>query len=1522
MLQLVSKISVSPPKSKTKLARSSSGIEVDSNVEYLKERLQHKLGVPKESQKKSPSSDFKKSQKIITSCLNFSRSLPSRQKSISPGAKRTVTKPLSKTASLSDGPLSKVTHSSLRSRKDQQEASSKKLYASLDLKSPAEVSKVLNRNYITDQRERALRNSSKYPPGTVVRSSTTYYNSNNPSKLNQDKALKVTVAISAKGRELLKPTTVSSIESRSEMKSLCPKKTASNIILSSRSSVSSKSCVEKSKVSAKNSERKRTVVSKEVVKITSSPSPPASQSPDKSWSSPSVAPKIKVEKCDTPEPTAKKRFKGKADVSKQQSSAEILAEKQSLLKSTTDKHSRSKSPKNGKKKVRKVKSDTESQAEDGKTKKNEGAANNSIHSIDIKIVQTRPPSVSNEPVAFSDLSNDLKHSSLQCESVQNAPLRVAISPTPSSIGSIYRSPSVIERTRSLYKEENKISYKSEPSLRLLNIYLAHKKPVSESKFKSLDQDLRSKISSRSLSPSYSFRRAEFLDKIEKFDVDNVWSRAGSRSYFRHESPPVLKGRSSSEPPMSSPSDDNDSNAPSPLCCGLKSALLTSDRLSSSHSRSPSSRRIQSAKSSVKCSDAESESLNKKAGAKKLQKSPLQEKHFRNIKSLSSSSLSQLNDYTDYQAYVLELMHSTKKCERFKELHKFYKNLERLGQLEQTASNNDLRPRLKNEEIIDFDRWQSLRKKEKAEEELKALYRRLKEDQKEKDLVFQPKDIDSFRWKIDRDRGLKSREKSVEDIKQQFYKMNRERSLSKSGSFSIERDTYKPLWRGSSVVDLASSLASSTSSRHGRPVSQVERSASTIPRPSSMKYGKYIGSRLWSSLSMDQVNALKSQLNEIYSTVSSLKRERINKMLQNRVNKGKENYEIEVTAVKKPTQSFPEPQDSVLHVRCNSLLTRDQTYSPLVRKKESKRSECMKSNSIGSIPSWKSAGEKPFLSETDKKKISMKLSHEVLDRVTKKNSMKKKRHSGSLVIPRETLGAVASIKSYKKVPSAGCSISSVSSPRTCYSMEISDLESQHCATTEDNQNNYMLVLKPSHDQEICKESKMHVESHAGTHVVSNSETESGSSDASTVIHLGNRENVEKAKSHSPDSGNLLKTYLNVEESSSRSIHLDSGNSVVCRKEKTKENRNVCPSQSFADFKEIFGERQLYQNYPPRSPTQSITSLSDAARPKSLPTVSSEESIFRSRSTTPDPMKYYRAYLNMVKSGDVRKLRDRFESLDELDSHCSSSWVSLKRFQSDPELTRNMLSQSDRCRSHSVRDCESGDVQFLRNKYETITNPRRQRTRYRPISPKSLMRNRYMPHINIISKSASLQAKSRPTIAQRPYRTTEIKLPPGAVDRIRRMFEKKPSLSNVSLMGQMYTSAPNIRELNEIAPYLECQWIAHQHPDPTYHARSLSSPDTDSKHSPMYSLKPRPQSASPTRKRQLSILKQSKDMFAQQKFDPSIHQPTFRYQPPTPEYSPRLNSRFRHWRNDPHFWCKYFHSKPTVTFKGAYFILPFY
>jgi len=283
--------------------------------------------------------------------------------------------------------------------------------------------------------------------------------------------------------------------------------------------------------------------------------------------------------------------------------------------------------------------------------------------------------------------------------------------------------------------------------------------------------------------------------------------------------------------------------------------------------------------------------------------------------------------------------------------------------------------------------------------------------------------------------------------------------------------------------------------------------------------------------------------------------------------------------------------------------------------------------------------------------------------------------------------------------------------------------------------------------------------------------------------------------------------------------------------------------------------------------------------------------------------------------------------------------LKRHHSDPELARDLLARRGPDMNRViVRGQEVGDVRWLRRRYEACCRGRSRGRKARALSPVLRIplraEDRFMPHINVISKTASLQRRSASASSQRQAILSEDEgfthFHTGEVQRIRDKFE-----SQLSLMGQMFTSTPDVRELRDIAPYLGCRWVAHRFPDTQPNSRSLSSPELrpsclvtrPSSREP----RPRPASSSPTRSRRqpLSILKPQqppqqyqkpataatsdviprRDVFANQAFDPSVHRPLYRYQPV--DNASCSGQRYA----ESNRWCRQFPPRPTVTFKGA-------
>lgn len=1565
-LRLYSKMSISPATRKTRFGRSSSsGVEVESNVQYLKDRISSKLGVNNES-----SLDKAKKSETITSSTTFGRDSRNilRTSSLSPS---TITTPSSSTKVSKKTSLERQSSSILRSRKDQ--LTPTRLAKSSELRAPGEVRKVLKQR---DVKERSS-SSKSLPPGTVVKSSTTLYSSSRASrKLKEDKQLKVTVAISAKGRELLRTSSISSSPAVTKIHETAPSTTPTTTIF--QPTTSSSLTVPKSTSSrpSSRSDSDRRPSSRSTSQdsptdgCVKSPISKISTPPTLAMSQVSVSNLIKKQKKTDISPEVPKKKKEK-NGSLSIKPLSLTKTKRSIKENDLDL--------NGKKKTKKSKDGNSPLISKKLSRKNgvkknheKGDHKKTVEScgIDNDMSKKEKDNLSLVPIrkesANQSIFIDSKDTSTKAF-FQNLLLRQISSPTPSNVSSIQRTSSVLERAKQFHKSEgySSLPYRSEPSLRLINVYLNNKKPVTESKFRSLDREVTSDRSSRSQSPLYSrSRRYKFLEKIDKFDkMNNIWDKANG--YFspidlRSKSPEIFKERSSSEPPRTSPVT-NDIDCHEESFGNIENSHWDYNNMSPSHSRSPSCRRIRSARTASKTIESIGGLKQKGIRAKSLSEADTKQSIQRfQTQSTSSLNLSHITDHSDYQAYVMELLHSTKKSERFKELHKFYTSLERMGELERTTSNTDLRPRKKGEEVIDYDRWKQLRTKERAEEELKNLYEKLKEDQKEKDLLFQPKDTKTFKWKGDR--GLRSKEKSVEDLRQRFQKMAYEDSdleVCKRRAIDATKDVYKPLWRGSSVVNLANTLTCRT--RRDRSASEVDNRSSSFLRPLGSRIHHDIGSRLWSSLSMEQVNALKNQLSEIYTTVSELKRDRINKMLQGKMSI--KDYEIVVP----PKESEKIETSAPLHVRCNSLLTKEQLYSPLNRRKELQRKECKKSDSISSIPIWSGSRESgsasgesshshsPLqpMSEKEKKQLSLTLSQEVKKRVSKKSGedrKKKRRISSSIVIPRETLGAVAAIKGSKKPQRMKSPSASDSSPRTCYSIEMSEEGSvcRQASTSSSNQNkgDFLLVLTPkgNDDQEIKKvvdkwaENKYHSSPPDDERVVarlvqttSNSETDSGSSEASTVIHLGSREEVQRKIGYlETEKKDIVKREFKGRVSQSAGdvrpfseeikLRAKSAPSALTGKSKT----NLMTSQSFSDLKELFGEKRSSE-YATSSLRKVVelknTDLESGGNQESQQhgvdsgLQSSEESLpVRSRSISPDPMKYYRAYLNMVKAGDVRKLRDKFESMDDLHTIADEDILREpsplpRRYQSDPDLTHELFERrgSDAIKT-IIRGQEVGDVKWLKKRYEN--EPHRGRAKIRRIvSPIPLKSdNRFMPHINVISKLASLQQRRSLTAPARPDPCIFRR---GEVDRLRQQFEAQEQ--DLSLLGQMFTSTPDIRELRDIAPYLECNWVAHQYPKP----RSLSSPETQ--RSLTYSPKPRPASSSPTRRQTASILKphqkKQRDIYTNQHYDPSIHRPLYRYQPPSPCVD--TSYHYRPWTKDPNWWWKHMYpsTKPTVTFKGA-------
>lgn len=1017
-------------------------------------------------------------------------------------------------------------------------------------------------------------------------------------------------------------------------------------------------------------------------------------------------------------------------------------------------------------------------------------------------------------------------------------LRDVTSPTPSQ--SSLRSTTVMERAKMFLEVESRAS-KSEPSLKSLETYLTQKRPVSNSRFKNwdfLNTSARSKSASRVL---------------ERVFIREFGSSNSLRERIPETTVESVKERSSSEPPMkiSLESLKTRASSPSPV-------------------RSAASRRIRSLKQSNK------ENIPFVSVEKRLRASSAdsgRQKKLQIPRIFTAKSTSSLDQTKSFRL-------KNNNSIRYEDLHDFYTNLDRMGQLERVTSNSDLIFRLKNEEIIDYEKWMIIRSKEKAEQELQLLYNKLKAAQRDKDFLFSSVNVEKIKWRGDC--NLRCKEKSVNNIREQLKQLSCKNDDPRTvEKINLKRDVYKPLWRGKSVIDTADTMAKRAEERDNcKAVHQ------------SLQRNLGGSNKFWSSLSIDQVNALKNQLNQIYSEKVVVKRDHCNNQVTDESSRSQ--FEIIVP----PPEEFggdARAESKGLRVRCHSMIT---STKPEEKDTSNFKSLMRKSYSIGQDGSLSRYAEIKVapMSESEKRQLSATLGREVLDKVSRK------------MMPKETRGAIAAENAIKRT---------CPSPRTCYSLEAS--YEDNTKGTKERSSDILLVLTPAETEVAAAESKKQVacvlnEWAKRNNDQSSSEFDTESSDTSvrTVVERSVKQKVDR-----------IEKREKVEK-------------IIQERESRDQRSMKLSSQSYVDLKELFGEtesaRYAYTRTRSASPTLSVGAAAGvlSSTPVTVPVGNSgrgkcpsspdargtrqsasnnsrwpreREERERSHSLSPcrsssleslfDPDNY----LRLFRSGTVKKLTAKFESLQDL-RECHRFFLVPKRFQSDPELQRDLLRKA----TSRKRGGGSPPIPRIPLRLEDLA----------------------MPRINVISKLADLKSDdgqdSKTRASHSPWRLETRELEERkAVERIREIFEhSQDEQQQTSLMGAMFTSAPDVHELRDVTPYLTGQWIAHQFPNRRDTARSRSSP-------PVLGGAARNRSKSrgsaEEKKSQrvtngsTSILKApaTKDIFADQEFDPDKHKPRYRYQPSPPPLSPPelLSSEAKNYcrPKNPSYTAK-----PTVTFKG--------
>lgn len=139
--------------------------------------------------------------------------------------------------------------------------------------------------------------------------------------------------------------------------------------------------------------------------------------------------------------------------------------------------------------------------------------------------------------------------------------------------------------------------------------------------------------------------------------------------------------------------------------------------------------------------------------------------------------------------------------------------------------------------------------------------------------------------------------------------------------------------------------------------------------------------------------------------------------------------------------------------------------------------------------------------------------------------------------------------------------------------------------------------------------------------------------------------------------------------------------------------------------------------------------------------------------------------------------------------------------------------------SPKTCEPNEVvPWIAHKLEiqnALNTSSRSRCRKRKIisPPPRSQKNTRMPHIDVISKTALLST--------RRHKSVPIKCETGNVQKIRHFFENRDHRMS-SILGEMYTSEPDIAKLKDATVYLSGSWVAHRYPKAQDNNMKLEDP----------------------------------------------------------------------------------------------------
>ncbi|XP_064103630.1 uncharacterized protein LOC135213569 [Macrobrachium nipponense] len=792
----------------------------------------------------------------------------------------------------------------------------------------------------------------------------------------------------------------------------------------------------------------------------------------------------------------------------------------------------------------------------------------------------------------------------------------------------------------------------------------------------------------------------------------------------------------------------------------------------------------------------------------------------------------------YRQYILELRNAAPRNVRISQLRRLFTSLDRVHRLERSVSFVELSAAdNRANEIVDFETWKGMREKERKAMEYNVLLKELNVAQKEHEFLY--KVTPDKKWAGDC--RLRGRDVSVPELKERFSSMtdnSSEITHKRRQELESSKDTYRGLWRGSSVRDLSRMYQSPERNRSSRRGSSL-----SLPREDSSMRAR----GLWTSLSLEQVNAFRDHLTEIYGSMQSIRSWRERKQLGGEKPQAKSQRELSTHGVNvTETGQALANKLGTLHVRTPS----EPSRRPPSRHSSPPRAT-KSSSSLNQI-------------EDQRRQLSKQLSIELQEKVLEQRSGR-------------SLEATSNVLNNLQVPDdVPLSLSpeslSRSSPRTCYSLDISDSSEPNSLNSGDQ---FLLVV-----QKPAKTSRSHS---LPPEQVSDPESSDSEVSVRTVVHK--------------DVAGKVKFFEKRARRNSRSSERHSSRGSRLNVDEVPHYATL-PSR----LKQQSQNKLLSPNYLPERSVSSVNlankadvasqawQIYDKANPVSGSSVQCISEPVKDKKEQANPTSHSRSYLYHVKTGDVNRLKARYESPEDA-----------RRARSLPDMN-GALSRVTPIGKTVVRGQESGDVQYMRAKYET---PRRSRSpeRWQPA------RDEYLPKSKLTSTLQSLAARSPsfldPETVERLARRDSVekavlrRVHTGNVEASVGRFEnQKPDpKSGVSIIGQMYTSAPSVNELANMSnlvpprpppPLLgpqKPQRLARSNPQPLLTSTPTPSPvDARTAHKQRALRVPEPVCSPPTQVQPPAGLTSTLTRPSSGSYNADAHRPKSRYVPPESYGSP--------------------------------------